>query len=94
MELGLVTALTAANITVLQPSHIQQEDKPVDVPYLFVRLTIAEHVQNIATIKYASPFHFTLCCDYCTTYTVDQLHFLYDSIITGQVCKNHFFEHV
>ena len=41
MELDLVATLTAANITVLQASHIQQEDKPVDVPYLFVSL----HVQ-------------------------------------------------
>ena len=44
MELDLVTALTAANITVLQPSHIQEEDKPVDVPYLFVRLISVVYV--------------------------------------------------
>ena len=44
MELNLVTALTAANITVLQPSHIQQGDKPVDVPYLFVSLIIVVYV--------------------------------------------------
>ena len=44
MELDFVTALTAANITVLQPSDIQQEDKPVDVPYLFVRLIYVIYV--------------------------------------------------
>ena len=47
MELDLVTALTAANITVLQPSHIQQQDKPVDIPYLFVRLISLLYVQTV-----------------------------------------------
>ena len=38
LELDLVAALTAENITVLLPSHIQQEDNPADIPNLFVRL--------------------------------------------------------
>ena len=62
MELDLVTALTAANITVLQPSHIRQEDKPEGVPYLFVRLFSVEHVENVAIIRmHALSPHFTIC---------------------------------
>ena len=58
MELDLVTALTAASITVLQPSHIQQEDKPVDVPYLFVRLFSVVRVENV-TITQGQKSSFT-----------------------------------
>ena len=38
LEYDLVTSLNAENITVLQPSHIQEEDNPEDIPNLFVRL--------------------------------------------------------
>ena len=38
IELDLVFTLSASNITVLQPSRIRQEDNPMDIPYLFVRL--------------------------------------------------------
>ena len=54
MELDFISALTAANITVLQPSHIQQEDKPVDVPYLFVRLVV--HIQTTTISMLVSSF--------------------------------------
>ena len=60
MELDLVTALTAANITVLQPSHIQQQDKPVDVPYLFVRLISVVYIQPTTICILASSFHYML----------------------------------
>ena len=81
MELDLVTALTAANITVLQPSHIQQEDKPVDLPYLFVSLINAVHVQTTITCILASAFHNILLHN-----IVHHHHFLYNSIIAGEVC--------
>ena len=91
MELDLVTALTAANITVLQPSHIQQEDKPVDVPYLFVRLFSVVRVEN-ATIMHAC-FVSSLHNMPLHTYS-SSASFLYNSIITGKVCKNHLLKHV
>ena len=69
MELDLVTALTAANITVLQPSHIQQEDKPVDVPYLFVRLISVVYVQILSYAYLA--LHFTI--SHCTIYIYSSL---------------------
>lgn len=56
MELDLVTALAATNITVLQPSHIQQEDKPLDVPYLFVRIPCVDHVQITTIILHTTCF--------------------------------------
>ena len=47
MERDLITALTAAAITVLQPSHIHKEDKPVDIPYLFVRTFIIVYLSHL-----------------------------------------------
>ena len=88
MELDLVTALTAANITVLQPSHIQQEDRPVDVPYLFVSLINVQYVETTPICILSSSFHLM------PVHAVDHLHFLYNSIITGKVCKSHLLEHV
>ena len=38
LEFDLVTTLIVENITVLLPSHIQEEDHPADMPNLFVRL--------------------------------------------------------
>ena len=88
MELDLVTALTAANITVLQPSHIQQKDKPVDVPYLFVRL-ISVVCRQTTTV------HVPYSCLFLSQdVIVQQLHFLYNPIITGKVRKNPLLEYV
>ena len=64
MELDLVTALTAANITVLQPSYIQQEVQPLDVPYLFVRLNIYK------LLPYAHLSLYLTTCDYTVQFIV------------------------
>ena len=89
MELDLVTALTAANITVLQPSQIQQQDKPVDVPYLFVRLINIVYVQATTISMLVSSFH-----NMWLYSILHHLHFFYHSIIAGKVRKDHFLEHV
>lgn len=80
MEQELVASLTAANITVLQPSHIQKEDPPTDVPYLFVRLLRTSLISTMVLE--------------CILYSLHNASHVYNIIRTiiptvGKVCKNY-----
>ena len=86
MELDLVTALTAVNITVLQPSHIQQEDRASGRPLLVCKTNQWSVCINYYHIcMFASSFHNTSLHNTCTSlHNIQFISFVSSTILSSQ----------